>query len=90
MPTDKIEFQPADFPGDLREIAEVIGPDATEKLADHFEGCRLYVPKRALSEVRNRKIRHEYNGGNADELARRYSITSRRIYQILQVEPPRN
>jgi Mor family transcriptional regulator len=56
-----------------------------ERFAEEVGGERVYVsrkPRSAWSE-RNRQLRAEFNGRNHDELARKYRVSKRRVYQLL-------
>lgn len=78
-----------ELPEVYREMAEVIGVEPTLKLAQVFSGNNVYFPKleRSLIRVRNRVIRHQFNGANIKELARRWRLSARHIRSI--VNPPR-
>ncbi|MBT9813353.1 Mor transcription activator family protein, partial [Enterocloster citroniae] len=49
-------------------------------------GDKIYLPKaeRILAPARNRRIRREYNGRNAKELAKEYDLTTNQILQIVR------
>lgn len=83
-----------DFPRHVRnfdkskivtELGDDIGEGAAKRLAEHFAGVRLHVPKcdRAVQRVRDEKIRQSLDAGeSAAELARRHRLTERRIWDI--------
>ena len=52
----------------------------------YFMGDKIYLPKaeRILAPARNRRIRREYNGRNAKELAKEYDLTTNQILQIVR------
>lgn len=74
-------------------LAEVIGVDAAKVLTQHFGGETLAIPRcsAAILEMRNRAIREEFDeltrthsaNHAASELARKYHITDRWVYQVL-------
>lgn len=68
------------------DIARVIGEDAMRKLCREFGGDVIYIPKidsiDGLSAAR--RIREDYNGVNAAQLARRHNLSLRRIQQIVE------
>ena len=55
-----------------RLVVEMIGLKNVLKLSQYFMGDKIYLPKaeRILAPARNRRIRREYNGRNAKELAK--------------------
>ncbi|MBR4879529.1 MAG: hypothetical protein IKU13_06825 [Clostridia bacterium] len=71
-----------------REIAEHIGLDAFNKLMWLCGGEFLYIPKqdKAWRRARNEKIVGEYGRYSVKELARKYSLSERRIRQIIDDE----
>ena len=71
-----------------REIAEHIGLDAFNKLMWLCGGEFLYIPKqdKAWKRARNEKIVNEYGCYSVKELARKYSLSERRIRQIIDDE----
>ena len=77
------------LPGDIRRIAEVIGVEAALKIAKAFRGTRLYIhtTDEFLREIRDKKIREEYsNRSKVRELAIRYELTERQIWNVLGTE----
>ena len=59
-----------------REIAKLIGIDNFVKLES------------VVSPARNRRIKKEFNGSNDKELAKKYNLTLKQIWNILKDEPP--
>ena len=41
-----------------------------------------------VSPARNRRIKKEFNGSNDKELAEKYNLTLKQIWNILKDEPP--
>ena len=64
----------------------MIGWKNVLKLSQYFMGDKIYLPKaeRILAPARNRRIRREYNGRNAKELAKEYDLTTNQILQIVR------
>lgn len=67
------------------EVQELIGKEKTELLFSFFAGQAIYFPvDRRDLQARNKKIKEEFfDGVSVDSLARRYSLSSRMIYNIL-------
>ena len=63
-----------DIPDRYRAIVEIVGVENYIRLSDYAKGDELYFPKveSILAPARNRRIRKEYNGYNAKELAARF------------------
>jgi len=86
--------------GELRYnvLADVVGVDAADALVKHFGGEELYIPRcsAALQTVRDAEINNyfvaETNKGRSSaevvfQLARRYKISDRRVWDILKTLP---
>lgn len=75
------------LPGDLKEVAELIGVENTIALVDRFGGTYIKVPKcdGIIREIRNNKIRDLYDRGKHTirDLALKYKLTDRTISEIL-------
>lgn len=73
--------------GDLRILAELVGVRMALKISERFDGtpARLYGHRRWLTRFRDGKIREEYDRGGVSgvELARRYGLSDRHIWNIL-------
>ncbi len=68
------------------KIAAIAGPDATAQICNELSGDRVYIPKADVftREIRNEKIAEEWERGvPAFDLSRKYNLTPRRIYQIV-------
>ena len=75
-----------ELPGDLQEVAEIIGVHHTLKLANRFRGSSVYFHNMdaLLRKHRNKAIYKEYaQGVTAPKLARKYRLSTRRIWKIL-------
>ena len=75
-----------------REAAPAFGDQAGEvgrlvarALGIYYAGCAVRFPSlRTLQALsRNERIRAEFNGANASQLAASYGLSKRRIYQIV-------
>jgi Mor family transcriptional regulator len=63
------------------QLATEVATLCVETVRDEYGGERLYVP--AMSKLsRDAAIREELRTGNAGEVARRWNISERRVYQI--------
>lgn len=75
-----------DLQAQHREIAEVIGIKGMLQLIGAFGGNAIYFPqKREL--LRNKvyaSIYREYDGSNIRELATRYGVSERTVYNLVQ------
>lgn len=80
------EFEITDLNDEQKELVDVIGLEAFNKLVFHYGGSSLYIPKTDTIErqKRNTKICNEYLGGkNLKYLALKYSLTENQIRSIL-------
>ena len=79
------EIRPEDLPEPYGRIAALIGVRHALVLAQEFAGSEVYFRKLdgALCEVRDRKIRGEFNGYNVRELAKKYGLTDRWVRSIV-------
>ena len=72
-------------PESQNDYIRVIGKEATVKLCAEYGGESIYVPKlESILDQRSAEIIRDYNGYNVRMLAKRYNLTERRIYQIVQ------
>lgn len=78
------------LPGDLREMAELIGLEDTMKIVDRWGGDYILVPKcdELRREIRDNQIREEYDAGGITmgELAHKRGLHIRTINRILSGE----
>jgi len=75
-----------ELPGDLPEVASVIGVRLTLKLVERFRGTHVlfHNTDTLFRKQRNNLIRKDYdNGLTADKLARKYHLSIRQIWTIL-------
>ncbi len=71
--------------GMQRELAEVIGIDAYNKLVQYAAGSAIYIPTHKIF-LRNRSIRAEFDGGNHMALARTHGLSVAQIRRIVAPE----
>ena len=66
----------AELPGVIESILRDMYPGET---------LRLYVPKRSVTSrgERDRLIRQEYNGRNVKQLATKYGLTPRMVFNVV-------
>jgi Mor family transcriptional regulator len=78
------DIQAEDMPSDeMREIFDLIGPDAMVKLATSWSGVSIYFPRDVLLGWKRKRILKEFTGANSRELARRYGVSVRWVYVVL-------
>lgn len=73
-----------------RDIVAIVGIEKFVELSNYARGDEIYFPKveNVVSPARNRRIKKEYNGCNEKELADKYNLTIKQIWNILKDEPP--
>lgn len=78
-----------DIADSYRPVAEIIGIQKFMELCEYAMGDELYFPKAesVIAPARNRRIKKEWNGYNAKELAEKYNLTTKQIGNILKGEP---
>lgn len=82
-----IEFTLNDLNDEQKELAQLIGLDAFNKLVYYYGGSSIYVPKTDTIErqKRNTKICQDYRKGNSlKNLALKYGLTENQIRSILR------
>lgn len=86
------ELTPEQLAEPYRKIADSIGVENTIQLAAMFQGTPIYFPKfdGSIYELRNKRIRDEFNGSNHKELALKYDLTERWVYAIVSQEIDEN
>lgn len=72
-----------------QEIVKIVGIANFVKLSNYARGDEIYFPKveSVVSPARNRRIKKEFNGSNDKELAEKYNLTLKQIWNILKDEP---
>ncbi|MER2529209.1 MAG: Mor transcription activator family protein [Candidatus Competibacter denitrificans] len=70
------------------DAADALACELTEDVRLKFGGALIYVPKGCANDRtdRNAAIWRDFNGRNHAQLARKYGLTLRRIYNILAAE----
>lgn len=55
-------------------------------LANYFGGMQLYLPRndKLKIELRNIRIYQQHRGGNTEQLARQYGLTTIQVYHIVR------
>lgn len=68
-----------------RKIAKLIGIKAYIELVKYFGGSSIYILKEhsLVKDIRDKKIRQEFNGSNYSTLAKKYKLTDRSIREII-------
>ncbi len=71
-----------------RKVAEIVGIEKFIELSDYAKGDELYFPKveNIIIPARNRLIKKEWDGYNAKELADKYNLTVKQIWNVLKDE----
>lgn len=79
------ELSAEQFPEPYQTIAFRFSPKLALEFASLYQGTGMYFPKldSLLQRERNKRIREEFDGYNHKELAIRYGVTERWIYDIL-------
>lgn len=85
---DKVEkwmlrIPPEELPEPYPYLAQIIGLEATLKIAMALGGEGVYFRKIDV-KMRNRRILEEYNGYNVRALSAKYGITRQRVKQIVK------
>lgn len=72
-------------PDNVRELIERVGLEGAIALILYFAGQQIYIPKPegAFRQLRDARIRSEFDGVNHVGLARRYGLSVSRIREIL-------
>lgn len=84
------ETQLTDIPERYLNVVEIVGIRKFVELSNYARGDELYFPKleNVIAPARNRRIKKEFNGSNEKELAEKYNITIKRVWNILKDTPP--
>lgn len=84
---DELLPSPADLPGELSLVAQLIGVRAALVLEKNLGGTNLYIRKadRLRQRLRDRALRTEYDRGGITikELARKYGPCERTVKTVL-------
>ncbi|MGN0153490.1 MAG: Mor transcription activator family protein [Lachnospiraceae bacterium] len=84
------ETQMTDISEKYLDIVEIIGIRKFVELSNYARGDEIYFPKmeNVIAPARNRRIKKEFNGSNEKELAEKYNITIKQVWNILKDSPP--
>lgn len=67
------------------DIQEAIGEEAGQRLAEHYGGSEIYIPRVSLLRARNIQIQQGRNTGKSViELAAEFRLSRRRVRAILK------
>jgi len=82
------EISRDDLPESWQTIADAIGLVTVLKLCKDFGGTSVYVPKleSIVAPAKRRVILKEFDGNNHKELATRFSLSQRNVYEIVAAE----
>lgn len=83
---------PSDFAGIYKDIAEIIGIEATMTLHNYLKGQQVTFPKKLFTKeyitrqvmTGNKNEKKEANDNNIKVVAAKYGYTERRLRQILK------
>ena len=86
-PTNIHSLNSDDLAGIYQDIAEAIGVENAKTLYNIFKGQQVTFPQKFISSsyITN-KIKLEYNGHNAKELAQKYNFTERYVRMLAKKE----
>jgi Mor family transcriptional regulator len=81
---EKLEIN--NIPEQYRPLAELIGVQQLLALSEEYGGANLYIPKTEalVRATRDNLIKQQYNGYNAEELAKVYNLTVRWVQDIVK------
>ncbi len=83
---DELMPEVKDLPGDLSQVAEIVGVEKTLELAQLFRGTNVYFCNidSLIRKKRDNLIRNSYdNGVSPIKLARKHQLSERQIWRIL-------
>ena len=77
-----------DLPDNWQALADAIGIVNVLKLCKSFGGTSLYVPKvdSVIAPAKKRIILKKFDGSNHKELAMRFDVSERSVYEIVAEE----
>lgn len=77
---------PSDFAGIYKEIAEIIGIEATMALHSYLNGQQITFPKKLFTKeyITRQVSTGDKNDNNIKVVAAKYGYTERRLRQILK------
>lgn len=82
----KVEIDIKDLKKQHRRYAELIGVNNLLNLSKVYGGTSIYIPKieELLKNQKYAGIMSEFNGGNIKKLARKYGVSERTVYRLVQ------
>lgn len=83
-----MEIKMGDIPDNMIAMVEIIGMDNFVEITRVYGGDILYIPsyKSLKKQVRNRKIKTEYDGLNSKELSKNYDLSVSQINRIIRIK----
>ncbi len=83
-----MEIKMEDIPDNMISMVEIIGMDNFVEITRVYGGDILYIPsyKSLKKQVRNRKIKTEYDGRNSKELSKNYDLSVSQINRIVRIK----
>lgn len=79
------ELRIEDLPNDeLRDLAEIIGLEATVRMMCHWAGMQVRVPVTGLRNVQKKYVQAVYDGSNIGRIAQRLGITYRTVERYIK------
>lgn len=75
-------------PDKYKDLVNLIGVGNVLTLAQNYGGAMIYIPKydSIAKDLRNEKIKSEFNGGNYKELMKKYNLSESQIRNIIKSE----
>ena len=69
----------------IRDLAEVVGVETAVEIVATYSGMVIYVPKldSIYRTLRDRKIKEEYDGNNARQLAKTYDVSESWVRRLV-------
>lgn len=68
------------------ELADQVGSAVADRVADHWGGQTIFIPKEHAFKIAKRdlEIYTEFDGNNHSFLGRKYNLSVRTIYKIIE------
>lgn len=80
---EDVKSNPERYAGIYRELAEILGEGAVNKIWKHFSGMNVTFPQRLFSQEYTRDfIKTHWDDMSASEIARAVGLSERRVRQI--------
>lgn len=83
-----MEIKRDDIPDNMLNLVDIVGMESFIEIIKVYGGYTLYIPyyKSLKRQARNREIKKQYNGHNARELSKIYSLSVAQIQRISKEE----